>query len=110
MYMQGQILLTAIDTTIKYWLATHLQNHLANELYAGLDRILWNYNNVEYWIGHICDQKFQTILEKVCNEMGICLHCPPAGAYVPEVEHNIYVIKEQVWITNSHVPFKNAQI
>ena len=105
--MQGQIFLTAIDTTIKYRSATHLQNHTARELYAGLDRILRTYNNTEYWVGHIhCDREFKTILEKVCDDMDIQLHCPPAGAHVPEAERNICVIKERVRITNSHIPFK----
>ena len=104
--------------TQRYWLysllwiqtsATHLRTHSANELYAGLDRILRIYNNAEYRVGHIhCDREFRTILEKVCDEMDIQLHCPPAGAHVPEAERNIRVIKERVRITNAHVPYKRC--
>ena len=72
MYVLGQIFLTAINTTIKYRSATHLQNHMARELYAGLNRILRNYNNAKYRVGHIhCNQEFKTILEKVCDDMDI---------------------------------------
>ena len=40
------------------------------------------------------------------DDLDIQVHCPPAGAHVPEAERNIRVIKERVRITNSHIPFK----
>ena len=48
MFVQGQVFLTAIDTTIKYRSATHLHNQSTSELYAGLDHILRIYNKAGY--------------------------------------------------------------
>ena len=90
MFVQGQVFLTAIDSTIKYRSATHLHNQSTPELYAGLDRILRVYNKAGYRIGSIhCDREFRPLLEKVCDDMDISIHCPPAGAHVPEAERNI---------------------
>ena len=109
MRVQGQVFLTAIDTTIQYRSATHLNNQSANELYNGLDRILRRYNNAGHQVGFIhCDREFQPLLERVCDDMGITIHCPPAGAHVPEAERNIRVIKERVHITYSNLPFRKC--
>ena len=90
MFVQGQVFLMSINTTMQCRLATHLNNQSARELYSGLDRILRNYNTAGYTIGHIhCNQEFRPILEEVCDKMNIQLHCPPTGNHVPEAEKNI---------------------
>ena len=95
MFVQGQVFLVAINTTIRYRSATHLKNQSTQELYAGLDRILRIYNTAGYRIGNIhCNREFRPLLETVCDDMDIAIHCPPVGSHVPEAKQNIWVIKE----------------
>ena len=106
MYVNGIPMLTGLDKTVKYRALVPLKNKKAKQLYAGLDKILRHYNAAGFTVSKLrCDQEFEKIMENVCDNLDIQLHCPPRGDHVSEAERNNRVIGERIRIAYHRLPY-----
>ena len=90
LYIIGSEFLTMIGHPMYYRTCMPLSIENANRIYDALDKVTRTCNLNKFNIGKIeCDGKFKTIMERVKDEMDICLNYTNAQDHVPSSKKTI---------------------
>jgi hypothetical protein len=96
MFINQVCFLTAIDKTIKYRSLVPLKQNTADELMAGLTKVVRKYNKAQHRITTIdCDREFVSILTEVEEVLDVTLNLTNADDHNPEIERNNWFLKER---------------
>ena len=106
MFIQGQPVLTAIDSVFKNRSTVWMADRSFKEFYAAIDHVTRAYNKNGYRFAKMhCDREFKPLMDPVCDGMDIKMFYPPSGDHVPEAERNNRVLQEQIRIQYHRLPF-----
>jgi chromosome segregation ATPase len=95
MYVNKCGFMTTIDQTIRFRSTLPIENHTHKECYRVLDMVLQLYNSAGFHIKTIrCDREFRAMMDKVKDDLGVCMNFSNALDHVPEAERNNRTIKE----------------
>jgi hypothetical protein len=97
MYVNEPGFMTKLYQTIRFRSALPIENHTHEEYYRVLDMVLRLYNSAGFHIKTIhCDREFRAMMDKVKDDLGVCMNFSNALNHVPEAERNNRTIKECV--------------
>jgi hypothetical protein len=98
MYVNKCGFMTMIDQTIQFRRTLPIENRTHEECYCVLDMVLQLYDSIGFHIRTIhCDGEFRSIMDKVKDNLGVCMNFTNALDHVPsEAERNNRTIKERV--------------
>jgi hypothetical protein len=97
MYINECRFMTTIDQMIRFRSAIQIENCTHKEYYRVLDMVLRLYSSAGFHIKTIhCDGKFQAMMEKVKDNLGVQMNFTNALDHVPEAERNNRMIKERI--------------
>jgi hypothetical protein len=97
MYVNECGFMTTINRTIQFSSALPIENRTHEEYYCVLDMVLRLYNSAGFHIKTIhCDGEFHAMMDKVKDDLGVCMNFTNALDHVPEAERNNRTIKERV--------------
>jgi hypothetical protein len=86
--------MTTIDQTIQFRSALPIENCTHEEYYRVLDMVLRLYNSAGFHIKTIhCNREFCAMMDKVKDDLGVCMNSTNALDHVPEAERNNRTIK-----------------
>jgi hypothetical protein len=81
--------MTTIDQTIQFRSALPIENHTHEEYYCVLDMVLRLYNSAGFHIKTIhCNSKLLAMMDKVKDNLGVCMNFTNPLDHVPEAERN----------------------
>jgi hypothetical protein len=84
-----------------------IENRTHEEYYCVLDMVLRLYNSAGFHIKTIhCDREFCAMMDKVKDDLGVCINFTKALDHVPEAERNNRTIKEQIWAAYHRLLYK----
>jgi hypothetical protein len=107
MYVNECGFMTTIDQTIQFRSALPIENRTHEEYYRVLDMVLRLYNSAGFHIKTIhCDGEFRAMMDKVKDDLGVCMNFTNALDHVPEAERNNRTIKERVRAAYHRLPYK----
>jgi hypothetical protein len=107
MYVNECGFMTTIDQTIRFRSALPIENRTHEEYYRVLDMVLQLFNSAGLHIKTIhCDGEFRAMIEKVKDDLGVCMNFTHALDHVPEAERNNRTIKEWVLAAYHQLPYK----
>jgi hypothetical protein len=87
MYVNKCGFMTTIDQTIQFRSALPIENRTHEEYYRVLDMVLQLYNSAGFHIKTIhCDREFRAMMDKVKDDLGVCMNFANALDHVPEAE------------------------
>jgi hypothetical protein len=90
--------MTTIDQTIGFRSALPIKNRTHEEFYHVLDMVLQLYNSTGlHSKTRHCNREFRAMMDKVKDNLGVCMNFTSALDHVPEAERNNRTIKERVW-------------
>jgi hypothetical protein len=105
MYVNECGFMTMIDQTIRFGSALPIENRTHEEYYHVLDMVLQLYNSAGFHIETIhCDGEFRAMMDKVKDDLGVCMNFTNALDHVPEAERNNRTIKECVRAAYHRLP------
>jgi hypothetical protein len=92
--------MTTISRTIQFQSAIPIENHTHQDYYRVLDMELQLYNSAGFHIKTVhCGGEFCVMMEKIKDNLGVCMKFTSTLDHVPEAEQNNRTIKEQwVWV------------
>jgi hypothetical protein len=97
MYVNECGFMTTINQIIRFRSALPIENCTHEEYYRVLDMVLQLYNSSGFHNKTIhCDMEFRAMMDKVKDNIGVCMNFTNALDHVPEAERNNRTIKEQV--------------
>jgi hypothetical protein len=106
MYVNKCGFMTTIDQTIQFRSALPIENRTHEEYYRVLDMVLRLYNSTGFHIKTIhCNGEFRTMMDKVKDDLGVCMNFTNALDHVPEAERNNRTIKERVQAAYHRLPY-----
>jgi hypothetical protein len=95
MYVNECGFMTTVDQTIRFRSALQIENRAHEEYYRVLDMVLRLYNSTGFHIKTIhCNGEFHAMMDKVKDDLGVCMNFTNALDHVPEAERNNRTIKE----------------
>jgi hypothetical protein len=107
MYVNECGIMTTINQTIQFRSVLPIKNRTHEEYYRVLDIVLQLYNSAGFHIETIhCDREFCAMMDKVKDNLGVCMNFANALDHVPEAERNNRTIKEQVRVAYHRLPYK----
>jgi hypothetical protein len=107
MYVNKRGFMTTINQTIRFRSALPIQNRTHEEYFRVLDMVLQLYNSAGFHIKTIhCDGEFRAMMDKVKDDLGVCMNFTNALDHVPEAERNNRTIKERVRAAYHRLPYK----
>jgi hypothetical protein len=107
MYVNKCGFMTTIDLTIRFKSVLPIENPTHDEYYRVLDMVLQLYNSAGFHIKTIhCNGESRTMINKVKDNLGVCMNFTNALDHVPEAERNNRTIKERVRATYHQLPYK----
>jgi hypothetical protein len=87
MYVHKCGSMTMIDRTIRFRSALPIENRTHEEYYRVLDMVLGLYNSAGFHIKTIhCNGEFCAMMDKVKDDLGVCMNFTNALDHVPEAE------------------------
>jgi hypothetical protein len=90
--------------------ALPIENRTHEEYYRVLDMALQLYNSAGFHIKTIhCDGEFCAMMDKVKDDLGVCMNFTNALDHVPEAERNNRTIKERVLVAYHRLPYNHYQ-
>jgi hypothetical protein len=96
MYVNECGFMTTINRTIRFRSALPIENRTHEEYYCVLDMVLRLYNSAGFHIKTIhCNGEFHAMMDKVKDDLGVCMNFTNALDHVQEAERNNRTIKEQ---------------
>jgi hypothetical protein len=96
MKINGIPFLTTVSRNIKYWTAEWLPSLDMSAYRSALDQVFSIYSKAGFTITHIhCDNEYCPLQDEMLTKQGITMNFASAQEYVPEAEHNNWVIQEQ---------------
>jgi hypothetical protein len=108
MYVNECGFMTTINQMIPFRSALPIENRTHEEYYRVLDMVLRLYNSAGFHIKTIhCDGEFCAMMDKVKNDLGVCMNFTNALDHVPEAERNNRTIKERVQAAFHRLPYKD---
>jgi hypothetical protein len=97
MYVKECGFMTTIDKRIQFRSALEIENRTHEEYYHVLDMVLRLYNSAGFHIKTLhCDGEFRAMMDKVKDDLDVCMSFTNALDHVPEAERNNRTIKERV--------------
>jgi hypothetical protein len=107
MYVNECGFMTRINQTIRFRSAIPIENRTHEEYYRVLDMVLQLHNIAGFHIKTIhCDREFCAMMDKVKDDLGVCMNFTNALDHVPEAERNNRTIKERVRAVYHRLPYK----
>jgi hypothetical protein len=89
MYVKECGFMTTINQTILFRSVLQIENRTHEEYYRVLDMVLRLYNSAGFHIKTIhCDREFRAMMDKVKDDLGVCMNFTNALDHVPEAERN----------------------
>jgi hypothetical protein len=87
--------------------ALPIKNCTHEEYYRVLDMVLRLYNSAGFHIKTIhCNGEFRAMMDKVKDDLGVCMNLTNALDHVPEAERNNRTIKERVQAAYHRLPYR----
>jgi hypothetical protein len=84
-----------------------IEKRTHEEYYRVLDMVLQLYNSAGFHIKTIhWDREFRAMMDKVKDDVGVCMNFTNALDHVPEAERNNRTIKERVRAAFNRLPYK----
>jgi hypothetical protein len=100
MYVNECGFMTMIDQTIQFRSVLPIENCTHKEYYRVLDMVLRLYNSTGFHIKTIhCDREFRAMMDKVKDELGVCMNFTNALDHVPEAERTAHMKNTTVYWT-----------
>jgi hypothetical protein len=107
MYVNECGFMITIDQTIQFRSALPIENRTHEEYYCVLDMVLQLYNSAGLHNKTIhCNREFCAMMDKVKDDLGVCMNFTNALDHVPEAERNSRTIKERVRAAYQQLPYK----
>ncbi len=107
MCVTGIPFLTTIDKTIKECTSMPLTDEEHHTIFEAPDAVPRHYNKANYLIDAIeCDGAFKDIMAPVADELHVKMHYTNRKDHMPEVEHHVKTVKEQVRTMLHGLPYK----
>jgi hypothetical protein len=107
MYVNKCGFMTTIDKTVQFRSTLPIENRTHEEYYRVLDMVLRLYNSAGFHIKIIhCNREFRAMMDKVKDDLSVCMNFTNALDHVPEAERNNSTIKEQVRAAYHQWPYK----
>jgi hypothetical protein len=107
MYVNECGLMSTIDGRIQFRSVLPIENRRHEEYYRVLDIVLQLYNSAGFHIKTIhCDREFCAMMDKVKDDLGVCMNFTNALDHVPEAERNNRTIKERLRAAYHQLPYK----
>ena len=105
LFVNGMPMLTSIDRAVRFRALIPIESRKKEELFTGLDVILRQYNKAGFQITTInCDQEFESMMNKIKDDLGVDINPASQGEHVPEAERNNRAIKERIRSTYHNQP------
>jgi hypothetical protein len=97
MYVNECGFMTMINQTIQFRSALPIENRTHEEYYRVLDMVLQLYNSTGFHIKTIhCNGELRAMMDKVKDNLGVCMNFTNTLDHVPEAERNNRTVKERV--------------
>ena len=97
MHVNGLPMLTAIDKAVRYRSTCSLNDRTADEICKELRKIIKFYKRAGYPIAQVnTDNKFQPLVDPVCDDEEITINPTATKEHVPEAERNNRTIQERI--------------
>jgi hypothetical protein len=107
MYVNECGFMTMINQTIQFRSVLPIENRTHEEYYSVLDMVLQLCNSAGFHIKTIyCNGEFRAMMDKVKDDLGVCMNFTNALDHVPEAERNNRTIKERVRAAYHQLPYK----
>jgi hypothetical protein len=107
MYVNKCGFMTTINQTIQLRSALSIENCTHEEYYRVLDTVLQLYNSAGFHIKTVhCGGEFRKMMDKVKDDLGVCMNFTNALDHVPEAERNNRTIKERIRAAYRRLPYK----
>jgi hypothetical protein len=107
MYVNKCGFMTTINQTIRFRSTLPIENGTHEEYYRVLDMVLRLYNSAGFHIKTIhCNREFCAMMDKVNDDLSVCMNFTNALDHVPEAERNNRTIKEWVRAAYHRLPYK----
>ena len=96
MYIQGLIFLTAILIDLIVRTIKYIPNWKESIIFQAIDEVFYLYNKRKFIIKEAqADPEYTKLSQELLDELDIYFNQVTAQAHVPEVKHNIQVIKKR---------------
>jgi hypothetical protein len=106
MYVNECGFMTMIDQTIQFRSLLPIENRTHEEYYRVLDMVLRLYNSAGFHIQTIHCGEFRAMMDKVKDDLGVCMNFTKALDHEPEAERNNRAIKARVQAAYHQLPYK----
>jgi hypothetical protein len=107
MYINECGFMTMLDQMLQFRSALPIENRTHEEYYRVLDMVLQLYKSAGFHIKTIhCNGEFCAMMDKVKDDLGVCMNFTNALDHVPEAERNNRTIKERVQAAYHQLPYK----
>ena len=72
MLASQHVLFKIINKDVSFWGLDPLDSILEEECYRAMDVLMWHFKKASFYVTHIeYDVEFKSIMDEVCNDMGI---------------------------------------